>query len=240
MSRVPVGPQFRRAMRQLRGEWSQGQHVLITGATGTGKTTLASRIVQQRVDNGGCVVLFACKLKPDATIRDEYPGWVTWKKWRARRPGENRIILEADTRKHNLSTAPAVQKAVFLDALNKISREGNWTVVIDEGLYFSSPSFLGLQNELAMMHALGRSAGITVVTLAQRPSHIPLIIYSSASHMFIGMNNEPSDAKRLKEASGRWSGRVLGERIARLGGYEYLWVPSRSRTLEPVAVQVNR
>ncbi|HWV44728.1 MAG TPA: hypothetical protein VN039_01695, partial [Nitrospira sp.] len=102
---------------------------------------------------------------------------------------------------------------------------GKWTLHVDEGLYVCHPSYLGLSDELAMSHALGRSSGLTLITLAQRPANLPLILYGSASHAFVGRTRQASDNKRLSQLGGRHSARELGDRIAGQGRHDFLWVP---------------
>lgn len=227
---VRPGPRFLDAMRrfgdQSQGGWEQGQHVLVSGSTGSGKTHLARHIAEARIRNGGFVVVFVCKLREDATVTREYKGWTRWEKMkRTPSPNENRVLLWPDTKGLTLAEAKIMQRKVFEDAFDIISQVGRWTIVVDEGLYVCNPSYLGLANELGMMHALGRSSKVSIVTLTQRPSHLPLILYSSASHAFMGRNRERTDRKRLAELGGTESGSALQQRIDSLGRHDFMWVP---------------
>jgi len=218
---------FRDQMKRLGRTWKQGEHVLITGATGSGKTLLARHVDQLRLDAGGFVVVMVCKLGEDETIAKEFKGWKRWTKWKDNpSPEERRILLWPDTNKcKTITEALVLQRVIFGHAFDKLSKIGKWTLHVDEGLYVSSPTFLNLGNELAMLHAMGRSSKLTIVTLAQRPSHLPLIIYSSASHAFIGRAREQTDVKRLSELGARNSARELSDMIAGQGRHDFLWVP---------------
>lgn len=222
-----VGPRTREQLARLAGVWKQGEHVLISGATGSGKTALARHIDQIRLDKGGFVCVFVAKLKPDQTILDDYKGWTRWDTWK-KNPGphENRVLLWPRTDKaKTLSEKKDLQREIFGNALNQLSDIGKWNVHIDEGLYFCSPQFLGFGDDIAMLHAMGRSSKLTITTLVQRPAHVPLIIYGSASHAFVGRVRDIADKKRLAELGGNMSAKDLAGRIDAQGRHDFLWVP---------------
>lgn len=223
-----LGPVATRQFARMAAEWSQGEHVLVSGSTGSGKTALARHLAEIRIRRGGHVVVFVCKLTPDETILRDYAGWTRWKSWPRRRPTahENRILLWPDTnREKSISGKRALQRHVFGRALDALANVGKWNLQIDEGLYVCNPAFLNLGNELAMLHAMGRSSNLSITTLTQRPSHLPLIIYSSAAHAFIGRAREQADLKRLAELGGRDSAKELSARIDQQGRHDFLWVP---------------
>ncbi len=214
-------------LRRMRSSWKQGEHVLISGATGSGKTALARHIDQIRVDAGGHVIVFVAKILPDKTILQDYTGWTRWTHWKKKpSPSENRVLLWPDTSKaKSIPEARAIQRDIFEEALNGLMKVGKWTVHFDEGLYMCSPSFMNQSDDLAMLHAQGRSGNLTLITLTQRPSHLPLILYGSASHAFIGRTRESVDQKRLAELGGRESSKELSARINQQGRHDFLWVP---------------
>lgn len=223
---MKTGPIFDAQMKRLASVWRQGEHVLISGGTGSGKTALGRHISQIRIDAGGYVIVFVAKMRPDKTILDEYKGWTRWREWKKRpSPHENRVLLWPDTKKANLREALDIQRNVFGEAFDQLSKVGKWTVDIDEGLYTCNAAFLNCGQELAILHAMGRSSGLTIITKVQRPSHIPLIVYSSASHAFIGRTQEQGDLKRVSELDGKASAKELAGRISGQGRHDFLWVP---------------
>lgn len=224
---MKLGPRSHEQLTRLSRTWKQGEHVLINGSTGSGKTALARYVDQIRINNGGHVVVMVCKLSPDPTITKDYAGWTRWKSWK-KNPSrhDNKVLLWPDTDKvKGLRNKREMQREVFGEAFDQLGNIGKWNVHVDEGLYVCSPTYLNLGNELAMLHAMGRSSNLTITTLTQRPSHLPLIIYSSASHAFIGRTRESVDVKRLAELGGKYSAKELSARIDSQGRHDFLWVP---------------
>lgn len=224
---MKLGPRTEHQLARLARTWRQGEHVAISGATGSGKTLLARQLVEIRLRKKGSVIVFINKLTDDPTIVREYKGWTRWSSMKRKpHPGETRVLLWPDT--DSLSTLKekvALQKEVFGHAMDVLAEVGRWTVQIDEGLYFCSPTFLNLGDELAILHAMGRSSDLTLMTLMQRPANVPLIIYGSASNAFVGRTRERADVQRLSELGGRLSGRMLADRIDTLTRHDFLWIP---------------
>lgn len=200
-------------MRELR--WKQGEHILICGPNGAGKTTMAATLLNKRADNDGHVVVLVSKMK-DPTFAAEFKGYKRMEEWPTGGPKrwENKILLWPKPEKEIRGTL-AKQKEVFAKALNDITRHGNRAVVIDESLMMTDPKLIGLGTEIGMMHYYGRSSGISMVDLTQRPSWIPRVIYSSVSHAYVATTKDTTDLKRLAELGGI-DARTAAMNIARL------------------------
>ena len=178
-----------------RLKWRQGEHVLVSGPTSAGKTTLAAQLLPRRSH----VVMLVTKLK-DPTFASEYKGWERLEKWPKGGPPSymRRILLWPKPEKTTRATI-LKQRDVMRDTLDAILHEGGRCVCVDEGLYFSDPKYLGLSTELGMMHYTGRSAGISMVTLAQRPFYLPKVVLSSITHGYFARTRDKDDLKRLAD-----------------------------------------
>ena len=225
------GPISAEQLRRLSTMWKQGEHILISGPTGSGKSTLARQLAEIRLRRGGAVIVFVMKILPDETILKEYKGWTRWTRMK-RKPNvtERRILLQPDfSRAKTMKEKLAIQRAIFSEALDIISEKGKWTVINDEGLWLCDPKYLGLATEWAMMHAVvGRAGKNSNITLIQRPSEVPLILYGSAAHAFAGKTTEDVDAKRLSKLGGWNSKNDLLELISNQNIVDYQWIQARS------------
>lgn len=237
---MKLGPVAREQIARYERAIRQGQHTLISGATGSGKTELASQLLGAQARRGAFVVVFVCKLQPDDTLVKSYRDFVRWTDWKRRpRPYENKILLWPKVEGKPYGEALGIQKDVFRKAWNAISATGKWTVYFDEGLYMADPTFLGMGKDMAMGHALGRSGDLTLVTATQRPSHIPLIIYGSASHVFMANTAEDSDLKRLSNLDSKFGRKQLEPIISTLPEHDFLWVQARGQQ-RPEIVNLSR
>jgi len=235
---MEIGPRAKASLSQLSRVWKQGQHVLITGSTGSGKTRLAREVDDIRLRRGGNVVVFLCKTQPDPTIEQDYKGFTRWTTWH-KRPSvkENRILFWPKVEGKSFDEAIVIMRREFKHAFAEISKTGRWTVHIDEGLFVTSPHFLGLSNEVGLMYQFLRSAKGTMIALAQRPAHLPLTIYSNISHAFIGRASEAADIKRLADMGGRTSSRTLQRMISENGAHDFLWIPIGTNA-DPVRINL--
>ena len=229
MADVKIGPRTREQFMRLALHWKQGEHCLVTGGTGSGKTHLARQLDEVRIRKGSSVVVFMAKMQPDDTITKYYrkeDGWTRWTTWK-KRPNmtETKILFWPKVEGKTLPEATEIMKREYTRALEEISREGKWTVHIDEGLFTTAPHGLGLSSMIGTMYALMRSSKGTMITLAQRPAHLPVSIYANISHAFVGRASELPDLKRLADMDSVVNSKALQRMINQNGKHDFIWIP---------------
>jgi energy-coupling factor transporter ATP-binding protein EcfA2 len=208
-------------------DWKQGEHIFIAGPTSAGKTTLMSKLVPRRSH----VVVFVTKLH-DETFAREFSGWNRLEEWPKGGPPPwmNRILLWPKPVKNNMAGTLAKQRAVFADAMDRIGTQGNRCVVVDEMLMFCDAKILNLGNTVGMLHYFGRSHGITMVTLTQRPAWIPRVVMSSVTHAYVAKTTDNEDLKRLSEMGGV-DKREVGDSLKRLPDrHDYVYLNPQGDT----------
>jgi hypothetical protein len=204
-------------LRVLR--WRQGEHMLMAASTQCGKSTLASMLAVRR----SFVVVLASK-PSDKNLRDRYKNYRRMSEWKPpanldRERGARILLWPKATM--TLEESATFQRPIFKDCLDSVSRMRGWCVIVDEAQWMSE--HLRLSREIAILHHQGSSSGITMVTLTQRPAWIPKIIYSSASHAYIGFTAVSDDLRQLASLGGVDTPRVQ-ETVRRLGKHDMLYV----------------
>ena len=211
--------------------------MLIAAPTGSGKTDLASQLVERR----GFVVDFITKTKDPIFSSAAYKHWrraTDWERGKSFSKFDNRVLLwprqlatMAETRDN--------QYEIFKKALNDIFVIGGWTVVFDELHYMTDNGFLNLYDDVAILHHQGRSNNITLVNLTQRPAWIPKIIYSSVSHAYIGRTRDTADLKRLSDLGGV-DGKLIAKAVSELESkHDFLYInPMGDKS--PVVVNIQK
>lgn len=235
-----LGPHAAMTLRKMALTWEQGQHVLITAGTGSGKTLLARYLDQMRLDKGGSVVVFIGKLQDDSTIAEHYKGWTRWTTWpKNPSPNETKVLLWPKVEGLDYASAMSLMKVEFQKALRAISVKGHWTVHLDEGLMMSESKQLNLGSDIGAMYALMRSARGTMITLAQRPANLPLSVYSNLSHAFIGYAREASDLQRLSNLGTPLTARELGKVIQENGQHDFTYIDAVHNSM-PTKINLAR
>lgn len=164
--------------------WVPGEHVAVIGDTGTGKTyLLAKGLLRLRK------YVVVLKTKPDADDADKWRGF---KEIRRAKLMDNerysRFLLVPEYRR---------QAIEGYEMLERVWRQGGWTVVIDEGWYAEK---IGLKETIERALTQGRSKGISVVYGQQRPVTTSRFVISQATHVFT-FRVEGRDAKTIAEST---------------------------------------
>jgi hypothetical protein len=202
--------------------FKQGEHMLLCGGTGCGKTTVASELLADRK----YVVMLRTKPRDLSYKKMRLKDTHTWPApWHA----GTRLMLWPK-KIPDIDITIARQEALFKRLFNRISQDTGWTVYCDETLYLTD--YLGLSRHIAVNHEQGRSAGITMVLATQRPARIPLLAYSGTTHYFIWQTTFEDDLKRLSALGGALPIGVKGlaAQITRLKKHDYVYVNPSTHT----------
>lgn len=180
-----------------------GEHLLILGSTGSGKTNLQNKILGAH--KWPFVAVFETK-KDDATMerlitQADYEKHATWMRLSAKDHPRRVIWPPAG----DLKTMKDKQRTVFSHAMEAIWAEGGrpkekpvgWTVAMDEVWWFANA--LGMSDYINIYLQQARSSGITLFGASQRPNAIPTSFYSQPTHMFFFAEKERRNLDRISE-----------------------------------------
>jgi hypothetical protein len=207
--------------------WSQGEHVLFVGPTGSGKTVAARTLAEDRK----FVIVLGTKMRD--TEMDEYlaAGYTRIDQWppsrsdlRPLEDGSIRLVLWPKIRTRAELTG---HRATYAKCLDSTLIDGGWTIVADEGLWLCSRNGLNLGPQLEAIAYTGRSSGVTLMTLLQRPAGVPRNIWSNVSHAFMWKHGVTNDTRELASL-GTEDPKTVGLAISQLQPFQFLYLPTRA------------
>jgi hypothetical protein len=188
--------------RHLATNWRPGQHVTLIGKTGSGKTHIALSLMELR-----SYVIFAATKRRDPLVSymaahgfhvvgsmREVP------RTENGRPVYRKVVDWPGAGITNEKQRHAVQAAELRFMLSTAERQGNWTVVVDETMW--AFEMLRLKQELNAVWYQGRSSGVSLVANAQRPTNVPRLMISGASHLFLSYVSDKRDLEPLRDIAG--------------------------------------
>ena len=217
--------------------WRQGEHVLIAAPTGSGKTDLASQLVERR----GYVADFITKTKDPIFDSPAYKTWrriTDWQPPKAPNGFDTRVLLYP-RQLETMAETRDNQREVFKRCLEDVFKRGGWTLIFDELHYLTDNGFLNLYDDIAILHHMGRSNNVTLVNLTQRPAWIPKIIYSSVTHAYIARTRDSADLKRLADLGGV-DGKQIAKAVSELETkHDFLYINPMGDT-DPVVVNIRK
>lgn len=197
-----------------RWDWQQGEHVTLIGPTGCGKTHLTRAILPRRE----YVVFVATKPRDPIIDQLEDDGFHVASRWNP--ANHDRIVLHPVRRRSAAEDRRNARDEIGA-MLDDLYVQGGWTVVLDELRYVTGN--LGMSEAVELLWLQGRSLGVTVVSGAQRPRHVPLAAYSQARHLYVWRTRDRQDLGRLAEFSGELNPMQLGSAVSALPDHACLY-----------------
>jgi ABC-type dipeptide/oligopeptide/nickel transport system ATPase component len=161
-------------------KWKQGEHVVIVGDTGSGKTYLEAKLLALREH------VIVVRTKPDDI---KFPGFHK----------VNKLSGLSSIRYNKFLFVPKYeeQQTQCAQVMDLVWREGGWCIALDETYY--QTEILRLSRIINKLFTQGRSKHITVVAGMQRPAWISRFTLSQATHAFI-FRMEGRDLTTLSQA----------------------------------------
>jgi hypothetical protein len=218
-----------------------GEHIAILGATGQGKTILQKNILPK------FPFVAAMATKPQDRSMDvliEQEQYRKLARWYRLNPIDHpRRVVWPDASRLD---STELQRHVFERAFDLIFREGGrpkhkpvgWAIAIDELWYFTN--ILGMGKHIKLFLFQARSLGESLVVATQRPSSVPLEVYSQSTHLFFFQDSDKANLDRLAEINARAKPTLMRYTIANLEEHQVLYVNTRTgrmlRTRAPAPI----
>lgn len=147
----------------FKQNWRQGEHVLILGPTGTGKTTIALSVLSVR----DYVCVIAVKRKDETLDLFKKQRYKVIEKWPPDYTSHKVIFWK---RPKSLTDDLLTQARAIHGALSQMYLSGGWCIYLDEAGYIAGT--LGLGRDIGVLLNQGRSAYLSIVVTMTRPSSV--------------------------------------------------------------------
>lgn len=193
--------------------WKQGQHLVLVGDTGQGKTTLARTLLELR----RYVVVLLTKADPLA-----WPGW-------RRIHRASQIVATPGGARYSLRPRYDEQHEQAEALFARVWSEGGWCVYIDEGYFVERE--LDLRDGLIKFLTQGRSNNISMVVSVQRPVDITRFLMSQTQHILCAALSDERDLKTIREITGN---RAYADFLTTLKKYEFGYYDRQNRRYQTV------
>lgn len=173
----------------------QGQHSLLLGMTGSGKTTLARRLLSSR----------PYVIVVDTKHELSWPGFTITNSVRAALAGTHTIYRPRN-------------QTELISLLRYVYQAGGWDLYIDEIYTLGRGHVSSYPQEYISLLTRGRSRHITVWTGSQRPRFLPLFCFTEARHLFLLELGSENDTKHVAQMAG-----VPMLARQQLSGHDYIY-----------------
>lgn len=203
--------------------WDQGQHLAIFGPNGVGKSTVAFRLINLRVDaRNAYACILANKKRDPALTKLITTGWQRIQNWPPSYEDRttHRILFWPP---YPGLSDPKKYVNRYMKALDGMMAEGNWVLGINEARYWTEQ--MGLRSQLDELWTGSRSNGMTVVAEAQGPTWI-----SSAmkTELQWGIFFRPQHREQAKDIADIMGDRDIVPDLAALRPHEFILMRLRT------------
>lgn len=215
---------WRPFIQQLK--WKQGEHCILIGPNGSGKTVINKHLLRYRMERNGYICVFVTKPEDEELeelqkrrhflrVKDNnnwgptsYPRILLWPP-----AGEFRHRPE--------------QRRVFLKALSGMWKKGKWAICLNELRYLTE--MLKLKDELNTLYLQVRTSKVSLSAETQRPRHVPLEAFSQSTHDFFGPCRDDEDLKRIS-GIGNADSKIIRRVVAGLDpeSFQFCYVNAKS------------
>lgn len=199
-------------LRLFKRKWEQGQHVLISGPTGSGKTYVAEDVKEARE----WVVVIASK-KSDETLDKGYKGFKRMDSWP---PDWNTKMVLFWKKPKTIEDLEKMRKAIY-GVMADVFIRGGWTIYFDDLAFISGT--LKMDKQLRMMYTQVRSNNTSLVASVQRPFRVPVEVISQSSYILLFPTKDEEDIRRIASQSGQ-DFRRLRYQTEQLQQYQFLFI----------------
>lgn len=214
-----------------RWDYKPGEHVSWIGYTGSGKTTFMRQLLRVSATPKLPAVVLAVKPRDENMVK--LGREVTLKTTRSWPPvsigweGRHNGYVLWPRHTFDPDVDEAAHRKVFRTAILDSYRRGKRILVADECLTITQE--LNLPRELVTVWTKGRVMKCGLWAGTQKPSHVPLWMYSQAQHLFVTADPDRRARKRLAEIGGGIDPALIEECMRHLGPYEWIYVRPKDR-----------
>jgi hypothetical protein len=199
---APLAVSWPAFQRWFSEQWEPGQHVVLVGPTGSGKTTTAVQICSLRP------WVLACDIKGgDETLAKS--GWPRITKW----PLSGKLYDEiAEGREFRAIIGDSARGSAAMDrrrrlihrVLNDVWQQGGWTIFVDDlQLLTDTRRSQNLSLQLEEFLVAARDAKVSIVSNLQAPRRVPRAASDQASWLVTFLTRDTDVVNRLAEMAGR-------------------------------------
>lgn len=220
-------------------EWEPGEHTIVIGPTGKGKSTLVTSLLVYRELRNAHVLVIATKamnsfsnLTPDSPFQtqrqlESHPrGYYLTPTWKMGMIEDHqRIVLWVPY----IGTGSVMdQRNESEAALQDVMSQGGFTVYIDELRWFVDR--MKLKDWVVDLWTQGRELGISAIGSTQRPVWVTRDVYANSTHFYIWGTEDEEDLRRLGGIGGM-DNKAVRRAVASLQGHNCLYINAKRKIM---------